>query len=307
MISLFNSFIRKSNQDKLKPKLHFSFICFLSFLIILNSPFLLSGCNTTKTVPYPAKGDILSSLQMHLLVPHPLPVMAWTPPKQSTNKTIRIYIEGDGKAWIRKGRPSSDPTPENRLVHYLMKEDRQTDIAYLGRPCQYIQTSECHSKIWTFERYSKSIIALMSYSVDKIKQHGSYQQVELVGYSGGATIALLLAAQRDDIISIRTVAGNLAPAFTNNLHGVTEMLSAMNPLDFRKALSHIPQIHFYGTSDSVIPDKISHHYFSQMNNSECITIKPVPASHHSGWAERWQELLKAPPECKTTNKISPQS
>lgn len=230
--------------------------------------------------------------------------MAWTPAptKPIPNKTIRIYIEGDGKAWIRKGRPSFDPTPENRLVHHVMQEDQQIDTAYLGRPCQYMQTSECRTRIWTFERYSKPIVELMNHSVDQIKKHGHYQKVELVGYSGGATIALLLASQRNDVVSVRTIAGNLDPAFTNTFHGVSEMPNAMNPLDYKEALSHIPQIHFYGSDDRIIPEQISRQYLSGMNTSKCITIKPVAATHHSGWAEHWRELLKIKPECRDSNQ-----
>lgn len=306
MLSIFTLWITHLKQAQLKLTYHdFSPPHSPLVLALFFFSILLSGCNLQKTPPYPARDDMPLPLQMHFIISYPIPVMAWTPTstKQATSKTIRIYIEGDGKAWIRRGRPSSDPTPENRLVHYLMKEDTKTDIAYLGRPCQYMQTSECHSKIWTFERYSKSVVDLMSHSVDKIKTHGNYQQVELIGYSGGATIALLLAARRDDIISVRTVAGNLDPAFTNNLHGVSDMPNAMNPLDFKETLSQIPQVHFYGSNDIIIPDKISRHYYSQMSSSRCITIKSVAASHHSGWAEHWHELLQETPKCKADSKI----
>ena len=272
------------------------------FPAILLFSCLLSGCSSRNSLPYPARDDTLHSLQRHLIIPHPLPVMAWIP-AQAISNTVRIYIEGDGKAWVRRGRPSSDPTPENRLVHYLMQEDPETDIAYLGRPCQYLQTPQCHSRIWTFERYSKPVVDLMNDSVDRIKKYGNYQQIELVGYSGGATIALLLAARRDDVLSVRTVAGNLDPAFTNKLHGVSGMPNAMNPLNYRKILSQVPQVHFYGSNDGIIPDKISQHYQQRVHETNCIIIRKVQATHYSGWAEQWQDLLKVSPECRNSSGI----
>ena len=131
-----------------------------------------------------------------------------------------------------------------------------------------MQTPDCRPRIWTFDRYSPAIVELMDFSVTQVKKQGQYQNIELVGYSGGATIALLLAARRDDVISVRTVAGNLDPAFTNDLHGVSKMPDAMNPSDFRRILAHIPQVHFYGTNDRVIPDKVSQHYSAMMGNSD---------------------------------------
>ena len=305
MFFLHTSFIHHTTPNKIKSAPFPLSTSTLFFFIAFHLSLVLSGCNSTSTIPYPAQDNLLPSLQTRLIIPQPLPVIAWTPRplKQSTNNTIRIYIEGDGKAWVRRGRPSLDPTPENRLVHYLMKEDKKAEIAYLGRPCQYVQTPECHTKIWTFERYSRPVVDLMSLSVDKIKNQGNYQKVELVGYSGGATIALLLAALRDDVISVRTIAGNLTPDFTNSFHGVSEMPGSMIPLDYKKRLSRIPQVHFYGSDDVIIPDKISLHYSTRMNSTKCITVKPVTATHHSGWAEHWQELLKITPACELSDKI----
>ncbi|MGI9277800.1 MAG: alpha/beta fold hydrolase [Endozoicomonas sp.] len=225
-------------------------------------------------------------------------IQSWQPGHHGLSKTLRVYIEGDGRAWSRKGRPSSDPTPRNRLVHNLMLSDPKPDIAYLARPCQFQQDPHCNTETWTFGRYDNSVIQSMSRALDTLKQSGEYQQLELVGYSGGATIALLLAARRNDILSIRTIAGNLDPAFTNRYHRVSPMPSAMNPVHFTDRLQKVPQLHFYGTDDEVIPAAVSRHYLSLFRNRSCIQLEPVVgASHGEGWAEGWGQLLSRTVSC----------
>ncbi|WP_257281109.1 serine hydrolase family protein [Endozoicomonas sp. ISHI1] len=226
-------------------------------------------------------------------------------PIQPGAEKLRVYIEGDGKAWLKRGVPSSDPTPVSRLVHSLMLEDSYSDIAYLGRPCQYIMTTFCDKSVWTFGRYDSSSLASTNEALDYLKKKGGYRKLELIGYSGGATLALLSAAQRDDVISIRTVAGNLDPFFTNQFHKVSPMPSALNPLDFQNKLRVIPQIHFYGSKDPIIPFQISKHYLKSLASSECISIVRVEgATHSQGWNREWSTLIAINATCDRNKKGS---
>ena len=222
-----------------------------------------------------------------------LPVQVLSP-EQSVGKHLRIYIEGDGQAWRRIGQPSADPTPKNRLVQRLMQQDRHPDIAYLAQPCQYHQNRACNHNVWTFERYSAPVVAAMNRAVSAVKARGGYQTVDLVGFSGGGTIALLLGAIRDDVTVVRTVAGNLDPHFTNRLHGVSAMPAALTPSDYQQ-LASLAQIHFVGARDTVIPDAVSRHYLARLPTSTCITTVTVEASHHEGWVESWAQQLSLEP------------
>ena len=303
-------FFRCVSLFLLKRKSHYIYSLLITFFTknllggIFASLFLF-GCGTNRTIPYPAIDQQFPSFQRTLIITVPLPVYGWIPfpskEKEKPHPVIRIYIEGDGKAWVRRGRPALDPTPVNRLTHHLMLNDLSAntavDIAYLARPCQYVQTSACKTTTWTFDRYNQEIVDVMNMAVDKIKTQGGYKKIELVGYSGGGTIALLLAALREDVISVRTVAGNLDPAFTNGLHGVSKIPTALNPGLFKQELALIPQIHFFGTEDNIITHKVSAHYQQSIGSSNCILIKPVTASHQSGWAEQWTELLQIIPTC----------
>ena len=142
----------------------------------------------------------------------------------------------------------------------MIREDHFPDIAYLARPCQFVTNDFCHRQLWTFQRYHPSVVNGMNAALNILRQTGDYQQLELIGYSGGATIALLLAALRDDVISVRTVAGNLAPHYLNRHHGVSEMREALSPINAAGQLMHIPQIHWFGRKDSVVPPAIAQHY-----------------------------------------------
>lgn len=274
----------------------------LRLLIVFLLASVFSGCGSRQAIPYPDYDGLSKGFKAQSVISGPLPVYGWFPEHSSRSKesVVRIYIEGDGRGWIRRGRPALDSTPQNRLVQYLVQFDDKADVAYLGRPCQFVQGSGCEAKVWTFDRYHQYIVDVMSRAVDKVKVRGGYQQVEFVGYSGGGTVALLLAAQRNDVVSVRTVAGNLDPVYTNELHAVSEMPGALVPSHYREQLASIPQVHFYGQKDPVVPASVSEHYLEAFKNKSCIQRQAVDADHRSNWAESWSELLMVKPECRNS-------
>lgn len=271
----------------------------MKHLLTLLIPILITGCQHQPIVSEKTTSTLVDKkqLQKESIKTQNFTLFGLTPIKRHS-ETLRIYIEGDGRAWMRRGLPSMDPTPRNRLVHQLMLNDAYTDIAYLGRPCQFFLTSDCNRHFWTFGRYDKIIIENMNSAISSLKQTHNYKNIELIGYSGGATIALLLTTTRDDITSIRTVAGNLEPKFLNKLHKVSPMPSAMSPIQFSDTLEKIPQIHFYGTRDSVVPKAVSEHYINAFKDKRCLKSKGVTnATHMDGWNENWKKLLEEKPSC----------
>ena len=230
---------------------------------------------------------------------YPLQTFQSTPGK---NKTLRVYIEGDGRAWARRSRPSLDPTPGNLLVLDLMAADPATDKAYIARPCQFVMDSQCNISVWTDLRFSTEAVAATNEGLDTLKAQGNYQQLELVGYSGGAAIALLAATKRRDIASIRTIAGNLDPAYVNKIHNVSYMPKALSPVKFTRELDDIPQLHFSGADDSIIPPAVYQAYRTWFGKQDCITGQTVESTtHNEGWRNRWTSLLREPlPVCAST-------
>ena len=97
-----------------------------------------------------------------------------------------IYIEGDGVSWIDRRTISSNPTPTDPLAFKLAKIDRNDNVVYLARPCQYIDegSSNCNNKdIWTVSQYSEAVLS--SYKAI-MENYSQFKEIHIVGYSGGA-------------------------------------------------------------------------------------------------------------------------
>ncbi|MFA5351225.1 MAG: alpha/beta hydrolase, partial [Candidatus Omnitrophota bacterium] len=142
-----------------------------------------------------------------------------------SSKTIRIYIEGDGNAWETKHRLSDDPTPRQPVALYLACEDTFASIVYIARPGQYSSSgfADCDSKYWSGSRFAPEIIVSFNRAIDILKEKSNAKYVELIGYSGGAAIVVLVAARRSDVIALRTVAGNLNPHMLSVYHHVSQL------------------------------------------------------------------------------------
>ena len=122
------------------------------------------------------------------------------------NETLNIVIEGDGFAWANFYTPSENPTPLNP-VGLRIASQIQAPVIYLGRPCQYITSPSCHVRYWTSDRFSDDVIQSYKTLLDIIKQRHDVRSFRVLGYSGGAYIAMRLSLERIDISEVITVAG----------------------------------------------------------------------------------------------------
>jgi predicted esterase len=242
-----------------------------------------------------------SGLSAQILQTPNFPLLTQVRIKQVGN-AITVYIEGDGAAWKSRSELSTDPTPITPLALKLAALDPAPNVAWLARPCQYLlaQSPRCRSDYWNTQRYSSELAATIDSAINQLKAQAGANRVHLVGYSGGATMALLIAARRSDVSRIYTVAGNLdTEAFTTH-HGVTPFPSQDNPLGRADKLAAIPQIHWFGQDDSVIPPKLAARYASTVGVGHCVSTQTVAnATHASGWEQRWPDLLNTPLPCTT--------
>lgn len=242
------------------------------------------------------------ALLVRILAAPPFSLRALSP-RTATGSVLRIYIEGDGRAWLSRNRLSSDPTPVNPLALELMRVDPTADKAYLARPCQYLQTAVCNDSYWSDLRFSQEVVDSMNEALTQLKDAGKYSSLELVGYSGGGTVAVLLAARRDDVIFLRTIAGNLDHVWLNKHHRVSPLSGSLNPTDFADRLTRIPQRHFVGTNDRIVPVGVYSSYAGFFQDSGCLAVTVVPgADHGSGWKENWSRYLEEAPGCRGRNK-----
>jgi hypothetical protein len=216
-------------------------------------------------------------------------------------QAVHVYIEGDGLAWISRNRLSDDPTPRRAIGLALAAADPAPNVAYLARPCQYLDLHihPCDRAYWSGKRYAEEVIRSENEALDELMRKAPGQPIHLIGYSGGAAVAVLLAARRKDVASLRTVAGNLATEAVNRQHQVSAMPGSLDPIDAAALLAGLPQIHFIGSADSTIPAFVATDFTARTNSGACARVVRVEGvTHDVGWSERWPALLGQIPACK---------
>ncbi|PYB82766.1 alpha/beta hydrolase [Pseudomonas soli] len=231
--------------------------------------------------------------QWEVLPGQDFPLFILAPRSAEKMTRLRVYLEGDGHSWSTATQPSLDPSPHNLLVPRLAVND-PTPNAYLARPCQFVMAAACQTALWTHRRYAQEVIDRLSQALDQLKQRYGNSEFELVGYSGGAALALLLAAQRNDITQVQTLAGNLSPRMWATMKGLSPLHGSLEPLDYRDRLALLPQRHFIGDADSIIPGDLAARYQQALGSplSQCIHVPE--ASHDSGWEAAWSRWAKTP-------------
>lgn len=213
-----------------------------------------------------------------------------------------VYIEGDGLVWKRRYEKSDDPTPLNPMALRLAAADPSPSIAWLARPCQFaggLRARNCDSDLWTGARYSEAVIVATGEALDLLKARTGAAKLALVGYSGGGTVAALVAAGRNDILWLKTVASPLdIDAFTNH-HKVTPLTASLNPADKAAALTRLPQIHYVGEDDEIVPPEVDRAAVMRLDAEGCAELRVVKgAEHGEGWLDAWPRFAAETPACR---------
>jgi hypothetical protein len=211
---------------------------------------------------------------------------------------VNIYIEGDGRAWVTKSVLSKDPSPRASTVMQLAVVDPSPNVVYLARPCQFSPNdlkTVCKPKLWSQARYSPAVINALNSAINQIKKQAKCKKVNLIGYSGGGTLAVLIASKRKDVASIRTIAGNLDLQTMDKIHKTTPLRESIDPMNVAASVKNIPQIHFCGARDKVVPPIIARNFVKAANLNPKSIVVVKDASHDKNWSKHWPELLKRVP------------
>lgn len=156
-----------------------------------------------------------------------------------------------------------------------------------------VEDARCSIPVWTEHQFSETAVAALDRALDQVKALG--QRLHLIGYSGGAAIAAALAARRADMGSLRSVAANLDPAAVNRFHNVTPMPGAIDVPALAPRLSQLPQRHFTGREDRIVPGFIATRFAEAAG--PCADVTNLTAGHDRSWAEVWPQLLKMDLPC----------
>ncbi len=220
--------------------------------------------------------------------------------ESGSHPVLTVYIEGDGLAWLSRTQISSDPTPRHPTALELATADPAPLVLYLGRPCQYVTTLEtrgCGSAYWTSHRFAPEVIASINRAIDQAMARVGATRVVLIGYSGGGVAAALAAARRNDVAAWVTVAAPIDHNAWTKWHGVSPLTGSLDPLDDVQSLARLPQLHFVGDADDVVPNAIVQGFLTKegLDRDKLIVVVPG-ADHYCCWAQRWPTLRPLIPQ-----------
>ncbi|MCL2438930.1 MAG: alpha/beta hydrolase [Alphaproteobacteria bacterium] len=198
---------------------------------------------------------------------------------------VKVYIEGDGRAFDGRGRPTDDPTPRNDFMRMLAFKDTSKNVVYLGRPCQYVNDEMCRQSDWTTARFSDGAVRDSAEAIMRIAEG---REVILVGFSGGAQIAGLVAVRHPEtnVKKLITISGNLDHAGWTSGKNFAPLNESLDLSSYRKEYLEIPQIHYVGGKDTVIPINLTAGFLGAVAP---IVIIPN-AGHGTGFEDIYHDI-----------------
>lgn len=250
------------------------------------------GCSTTGPSNLVAAAERLN-LRESLVQGAPFRHRVYSNPAASdtTANTLHIYIDGDGTPWIRPGRPAADPTPRNPLVLRMMSSDPSPAV-YLGRPC-YAATMDqdsCSVWDWTHGRYAERVVESMTEAVMQITAKRTFDRLVLIGFSGGGTLAMLLAERIAGVTDVVTLAGNLDVEAWTRQHGYSALSGSLDPARRPPLRPDIRQWHWIGAEDQRVPPAL---LLGAIEPGPNVRVTVLPGLNHTCcWEEAWPHLLR---------------
>lgn len=272
----------------------------MSKLLILFSSVYLSGCVLQPPVISPQVRTLQAASlakqagwQERSIHTTRFTLKTYGSPTLKKANVLTIYIEGDGLAWLSEELPSSNPTPLVPTGLKMALHDKKNNpIVYLARPCQFVAEEEwagCRPAYWTHLRFSPEVINAMNQAVEQLKSEYHAKHMILIGYSGGGTMAALIAAGRTDVIQLITVAAILDTDFWVHQEGLTPLHGSLNPADAWKNLISVPQTHWVGGKDTVAPKEIALAFAKRFPATKKPPIIVIPSFDHACcWATDWK-------------------
>jgi len=271
--------------------------CYLIVFLMALLP-MLSACATVSSpIERQSAANYLASMyqwQPKIIQTSLFDLISYQSTRHLKQKLLTVYIEGDGLAWLTKNIISTDPTPINLIGLKLALEHPGGVAVYLARPCQFVggaTARNCHQRYWTDGRFSEEVVESTNQALGSLKAEFGASELQLVAYSGGAAVAALVAARRDDVTKLITVAGNLDHKEWAAHHKISRLLDSLNPADYHKQLESIEQVHFVGADDEVIPLFLAQHFVAEFKLKNKVDIIVVPGfNHRCCWSRDWSKL-----------------
>lgn len=206
------------------------------------------------------------------------------------NEPLTIFLESDGIPWLGR-RPSDDPTTREPVALEMLLRS-PAPAAYVTRPCYNgLHSDKCSFELWTGARYSTEVVESMAATVREAQRRVGAERVALIGYSGGGSLAVLIAERLENVASVVTVAANLDTDAWTDHHRYLRLSQSLNP-----ALSDKPhpwpELHLRGANDSVVPLSTTERYFARYPQARQRTIEGF--DHVCCWVRDWPTISGMP-------------
>ena len=209
---------------------------------------------------------------------------------------LYVYIEGDGSPFLY-GVASPDPTPSRPFALHLLAKGPAPALL-LGRPCYHRIGDEtaCPSSSWTDGRYSEGVLASMEAALRRVLADQPRAAIGWIGYSGGGTLAALLAPRFAESRFVVTIAANLDAKGWAASQGIALSPDTANPAEGPPLPACIRQQHFAGSADAVVPPAFTARGATGLG----ATLTVIEGYDHvCCWQNAWPALLNAAHEAVT--------
>ena len=215
--------------------------------------------------------------------------VVYSPSRETQGDSVHVYIEGDGVAWQWRYFIKADPTPKRALMLDLMGQDKGNTL-YVGRPCYFglAVDEQCNPNYWTYSRFSEKVVNSMATVI--AHRTKDFNKVVLIGHSGGAALALLIAEKLQKAAAVVTIAGNIDTDAWISHHKYTPLFDSLNPADRAPLPASIKQLHLVGSIDRVVPPELARNWLSRQHSAEVWYVDGN--THVCCWAEQWPAVLQ---------------
>ena len=185
-----------------------------------------------------------------------------------------------------------------RLALRYAEQVSDVNIAYLARPCQFRNDeTRCEAdkqRFWGAARFAPEVIGATSAAIDAISEsvispRCAEQEIALtvVGYSGGGTLAALVAQHRRDVDGLVTLAANLDHDAWTTYHRVSPLTGSLSLLSSADRVVGIPQAHLRGTHDKIVPLAYHDRYLAMLKDWHDAFVIDLPLAHDDAWELHW--------------------
>lgn len=212
----------------------------------------------------------------------------WRNIQHTSPALIHVYLEGDGRPWIKGRSPATNPSSQQLTALRLMMLDPNPSL-YLNRPCYGLHTlpANCHPQFWTSGRYSPLVVETLQKALDKLGEENPGVRWLLIGHSGGGTLAMLIAQGREDVAGIITLAANLDTDAWTRHFGYLPLEQSLNPALMPPLPMEIPRWHFAAERDTQVPASLIAKAAEVDENARFILL---PGDHNCCWQEHWPRI-----------------